>query len=79
MFCDARRTDEGQVLRSTVCIIGGGPAGLTLALEFERRGIDTIVLESGGFKPDEAFQIPDSESVPFCFELLRDEGLCLGE
>lgn len=31
-----------------------------------------------GFKPDEAFQIPDSESVPFCFELLRDEGLCLG-
>lgn len=54
MFCDARRTDEGQVLRSTVCIIGGGPAGLTLALEFERRGIDTIVLESGGFKPDEA-------------------------
>lgn len=31
-----------------------------------------------GFKPDEAFQIHDSESVPFCFELLRDEGLCLG-
>ena len=31
-----------------------------------------------GFKPDEAFQIPDWESVPFCFELLRDEGLCLG-
>jgi cysteine synthase A len=31
-----------------------------------------------GFKPDEAFQIQDAESVPFCFELLRDEGLCLG-
>lgn len=31
-----------------------------------------------GFKPDEAFQIPDSESLPFCFELLRDEGLSLG-
>lgn len=31
-----------------------------------------------GFKPDEAFQILDAESVPFCFELLRDEGLCLG-
>ena len=31
-----------------------------------------------GFKPDEAFQIHDSESIPFCFELLRDEGLCLG-
>jgi cysteine synthase A len=31
-----------------------------------------------GFKPDEAFQIPDSEAIPFCFELLREEGLCLG-
>ena len=31
-----------------------------------------------GFKPDQSFQIPDSESIPFCFELLRDEGLCLG-
>jgi len=31
-----------------------------------------------GFKPDEAFQISDGEAIPFCFELLRDEGLCLG-
>jgi len=31
-----------------------------------------------GFTPDEAFQIPDLEAIPFCFELLRDEGLCLG-
>jgi cysteine synthase A len=31
-----------------------------------------------GFKPDEAFLIPDGEAIPFCFELLRDEGLCLG-
>ena len=31
-----------------------------------------------GFKPDEAFQIPDSEAIPFCFELLREEGMGLG-
>ncbi len=31
-----------------------------------------------GFTPDEAFQIHDSEAIPFCFELLREEGLCLG-
>lgn len=31
-----------------------------------------------GFKPDESFLIPDAEAIPFCFELLRDEGLCLG-
>lgn len=54
MLCDARRLSEGQVLQSTVCIIGAGPAGLTMAMEFERHGIETIVLESGGFKPDPA-------------------------
>ena len=53
MFCDARRVDDAMVARTTVCIIGGGAAGLTMALEFERRGIDAVVLESGGFGPDE--------------------------
>ena len=27
---------------------------------------------------DDAFQIPDSEAVPIIFDLLKDEGLCLG-
>jgi cysteine synthase A len=27
---------------------------------------------------DEAFQIPDAEAIPIVFDLLRDEGLCLG-
>jgi cysteine synthase A len=31
-----------------------------------------------GFKPDTAFQITDAEAIPYCFELLRNEGLCLG-
>jgi choline dehydrogenase-like flavoprotein len=52
MICDARRVDDATVATTTVCIIGGGAAGLTLALEFERRGIDAIVLESGGFAAD---------------------------
>ena len=52
MFFDARRVDDATVLKSTVCIIGGGAAGLTMAMEFERRGIDALVLESGGHAPD---------------------------
>jgi len=52
MFRDARRVDDAMVAKTTVCIIGGGAAGLTMALEFERRGIDAIVLESGGHGPD---------------------------
>ncbi|MGE0240797.1 MAG: cysteine synthase A [Parvibaculaceae bacterium] len=27
---------------------------------------------------DDAFQIPDSEAIPLVFDLLKDEGLCLG-
>jgi len=31
-----------------------------------------------GAQVDEAFQIPDSEALPYIFDLLRNEGLCLG-
>jgi cysteine synthase len=31
-----------------------------------------------GAKVDDAFQIPDSEAIPLVFELLKEEGLCLG-
>lgn len=27
---------------------------------------------------DDAFQIPDSEAIPICFDLLQQEGLCMG-
>ena len=54
MLCDAREGEDGKVLRTAVCIIGGGAAGISMALEFERHGIDTILLESGGLEPDSA-------------------------
>ena len=46
--------DGAPVLQADVVIIGGGVAGITMALELERGGIDTILLESGGESPDEA-------------------------
>lgn len=52
MILDARRIDDASVVQTTVCIIGGGAAGLTMAMEFERQGIDAVVLESGGYAPD---------------------------
>ncbi len=69
MFCDARKEEEGKLLQSTVCIIGGGAAGITMALEFERRGIDAILLESGGFKPDaETIDLYRGENVGIPYE-----------
>jgi len=54
MFIDTRQLDDGSFIQSEVCIIGGGVAGISLALEFEKHGLETCVLESGGFKSDEA-------------------------
>lgn len=31
-----------------------------------------------GFKPDMAFQVTDEEALPLVFDLLQDEGLCVG-
>ncbi|MFW5655645.1 MAG: cysteine synthase A [Roseicyclus sp.] len=31
-----------------------------------------------GFKPDACYKIPDSEALPIVFDLLAEEGLCLG-
>jgi len=53
MFIDSRSVEEGTVVESTVCIIGGGVAGITLALEMQKQHIDTCLLESGGLKPDD--------------------------
>lgn len=53
MLADTRRLEEGNVIETGVCVIGAGAAGITLALELEKQGIDAVVLESGGFRPDE--------------------------
>jgi len=54
MFIDTREINEAQVVATTVCIIGAGVAGITLARELEKKGIDTCLLESGGFHADDA-------------------------
>ena len=39
----------GQPLEVAVLVVGGGPAGLTMALELGRRGIDGLLVERRGF------------------------------
>ncbi|MGR3453045.1 cysteine synthase A [Pseudooceanicola sp.] len=41
-------------------------------------GQGRITANLEGFRPDFAYQIPDDEALPYVFELLSDEGLCLG-
>ena len=53
MFIDTRTVADNTVIETRVCIIGAGVAGITLALEMSRAGVDACVLESGGFGPDD--------------------------
>jgi choline dehydrogenase-like flavoprotein len=52
MFIDTRRVSQDKALIVTVCIIGGGVAGISIARELEKQGIDSCLLESGGLQAD---------------------------
>src|SRR5688572_22937477 len=41
-----------QQLKAAVCVVGAGPAGITVALELARNGVPTVLLESGLEQPD---------------------------
>ncbi|UUP19286.1 cysteine synthase A [Nitratireductor thuwali] len=41
-------------------------------------GQGRITANLDGFEPDFAFQVPDSEALPIIFDLIQEEGLCLG-
>ena len=41
-------------------------------------GQGRITANLEGFTPDFSYRIPDAEALPLVFDLLRDEGLCMG-
>lgn len=48
---------ESRTIHADVCIIGAGAAGITMALNFEKLGVKTVLLEGGGLS------FPDKESL----------------
>ena len=43
-------------MRADVCVVGGGPAGITLALDLAERGLSVVLLESGQLRAHAAAQ-----------------------
>ncbi|MCF3640056.1 cysteine synthase A [Rhizobium sp. TRM95111] len=41
-------------------------------------GQGRITANLEGFRPDFAYQIPDSEAIPLVFDLIENEGICVG-
>jgi hypothetical protein len=59
MLVDATDADRGQFARSfDVCVIGTGPAGITLARKLAERGRSVALMEGGGLELD-----PESQEL----------------
>jgi choline dehydrogenase-like flavoprotein len=56
MFEDARKIPPDTVVNADVCIVGAGPAGISLALQLSRSSSSVCLLEAGGLRPDRATQ-----------------------
>jgi choline dehydrogenase-like flavoprotein len=79
MLIDARGLPSGTILDAEICIVGGGVAGITLALEFARQGIETCVVEGGGLKFDSTSQaLYRSENIGIAYDLAASRTRQLG-
>lgn len=56
MILDARSLPDGRIVKTDICIVGAGVAGIVLAREFRGLGMSVAVLESGGLQPDRTTQ-----------------------
>lgn len=56
MHVDLQESSRSEVFHSTVCVIGGGIAGLVLAMRLAQSGISVHLLEAGGLSPEERSQ-----------------------
>lgn len=66
MIVDARTLRPGAVREADVCVVGSGPAGLTVARELVGAGLTVAVLESGGTEAD-----PEADRLQEAAEGLR--------
>ena len=56
MFIDAHDLTHQAVVNADICIVGAGPAGITLALELGRAGKQVCLMEAGGLTANEESQ-----------------------
>jgi choline dehydrogenase-like flavoprotein len=80
MIQDADEIVRDTIVQANICIVGGGPAGITLAMELARTGRSVLLLESGdaratddaqalnvGEVSDEALHSPPDKYRQRCF------------
>jgi choline dehydrogenase-like flavoprotein len=71
MFIDAREVGNAQTFVTAVCIVGGGVAGIALALSLAQQQIDVCLLESGGLQSEAAtddLYRGENIGIPYAFD-----------
>ena len=64
MFIDSRKLPKNEVIQTEVCIVGSGPAGLTLARELIGQNFRVCLLEGGDLEfDDETVPITKGETA----------------
>jgi hypothetical protein len=77
MIIDARFLPAEATIDTHVCIIGSGPAGITLAREFANQSFQVCLLESGGSEFDPDIQaLSDGTAIgdPYPLSVVRGGG-----
>ncbi|WP_207478169.1 GMC oxidoreductase [Arenibaculum pallidiluteum] len=57
MILDLHGLEDGAALHADLCIIGGGPAGISLALQFADTATSVLLVESGGLELERDTQL----------------------
>jgi choline dehydrogenase-like flavoprotein len=76
MQIDSRTVAPDGVIKTDICIIGAGPAGITLAREFIGKPCRVLVLESGDFENDDRAQELSAGKVSS--QYMRNSALTIG-
>jgi choline dehydrogenase-like flavoprotein len=64
MIVDARSLPDGHQLDADLCIVGAGPAGLTVAHELRDAGLSICIVESGPERPAPAYEALNLADAP---------------
>ena len=80
MFIDARTLPDRTEIEADLCIIGAGPAGITIARELAGSAVRVALLEGGGLEPDdETESLNAGANVGFTYrDLARSRRRCFG-